>query len=54
MADVLITKLGLARLTWGGTRANQAQDGAARKEYLQALRRADQGQLDDLIRFARS
>jgi Fic-DOC domain mobile mystery protein B len=54
MADLLITRLGRPRLTWGGASASLTPVGAIRDRYLVALRLADQGQLDGLIEFARS
>jgi Fic-DOC domain mobile mystery protein B len=54
MADLLALRLGRPRLTWGGGKASIASAGVLRDRYLVALRAADQGQLDDLIAFARS
>jgi Fic-DOC domain mobile mystery protein B len=54
MADLLITRLGQPRLTWGGASASLTPVGAIRDRYLVALRLAGQGQLDGLIEFARS
>lgn len=52
MADVLITRLGGERFTWG--QASLLVAGDVRERYLQALRAADQGMLELLIQFARS
>lgn len=54
MADLLITRLGQPRLTWGGASASLTPVGAIRDRYLIALRAADQEQIDGLIEFARS
>ncbi len=51
-ADALITQLGGARFTWGGTNLQAAVD--ARKRYIDALQAADKHDLEPLIRFARS
>ena len=54
MADLLITRLGQPRLTWGGTSASRISVAKIREKYLAALRAADQGQIEGLIEFARS
>jgi Fic-DOC domain mobile mystery protein B len=54
MADLLITRLGQPRLTWGGTSASRISFATIREKYLAALRAADQGQIEGLIEFARS
>jgi Fic-DOC domain mobile mystery protein B len=54
MADLLAMRLGRPRLTWGGGKASVITVGELRKQYLAALRVADQGQINDLIAFARS
>ncbi len=54
MADLLAMSLGRPRLTWGGGEAFITTVGDLRQKYLAALRAADQGQLNDLIAFARS
>ena len=54
MADLLAMRLGRARLTWGGAAASLISVEALRGQYLQALRAADQGQMADLMAFARS
>ena len=53
MADLLAVRLGNQRLSWGGGQALITSAGVLRDRYLKALRAADQGQLDDLIAFAR-
>jgi Fic-DOC domain mobile mystery protein B len=54
MADLLITRLGQPRLTWGGTSASRISVATIREKYLAALRAADQGQIEGLLAFARS
>lgn len=54
MADLLALKLKRTRLTWGGASESTSAAGSIREHYLAALRKADQGQLSDLIAFARS
>ena len=54
MADLLIARVGQRRLTQGGGSASLTPVGAIRKHYLVALSAADQGQIDGLIKFARS
>ena len=54
MADLLAMRLGRPRLTWGGGKKAVITVGELRKQYLTALRAADQGQINDLIAFARS
>jgi Fic-DOC domain mobile mystery protein B len=50
--DVLIKQLGGSRFTWGGADLRPA--GEARKQYIDALRAADNHDIETLIRFARS
>jgi Fic-DOC domain mobile mystery protein B len=52
MADALIISLGGERFSWGGNMP-LAPSGVTRKNYLSALRAADNGHLDSLIQFAR-
>ena len=53
MADIIIEKIfGLPVFTWGA--ANLMKAGDQRKEYLKALKAADNGDMEPLIRFARS
>jgi len=54
MADLLSTRLGGPRLTWGGASASLTPVGEIRDRYLVALRAADQGRMDGLIELARS
>lgn len=54
MADLLAMRLGQPRLTWGGRAAALTAAGVLRERYLQALRAADRGQVQDLMAFARS
>jgi len=54
MADLLITRIGRPRLTWGGISATRISVATIREKYLVALRAADQGQIEGLIEFARS
>ena len=53
MADILVTRLGRPRLTWGGGTALVASDDL-RDRYLEALRDADHGRFDLLVQFARN
>lgn len=52
IADVLIMKLGNSAFTWGST--NLVEEGAARTRYLEAVRTADNGEVQPLLQFARS
>lgn len=52
IADVLITKLGRSSFTWGS--ANLVKEGEARTRYLEAIRAADDGDIQPLLKFARS
>ena len=52
IADVLVMKLGKPTFTWGS--ANLVEPGTARTRYLQAIRLADQGDIEPLLQFARS
>lgn len=51
MADVLATQLGGKRFTWGET---SLTSGRVRDHYLNALRAADKGSPESLIKFARA
>jgi Fic-DOC domain mobile mystery protein B len=51
-ADILMRRRGGKPFGWGS--ASLVRDGAARKEYLAALKEADGGKLERLISFARS
>lgn len=52
VADVIALKLGHSVLTWGST--NLVKEGAARMRYLEAIRAADNGDIQPLLNFARS
>jgi len=52
MADLLVMNLGGERFTWGG--ANLQQAGDVRRQYIEALRAADNHDCRPLLRFARS
>ena len=52
IADVLVTKLGNPSFTWGS--ANLVEEGAARTRYLEAIRAADNSDIQPLLQFARS
>ncbi|MGV1016836.1 MAG: mobile mystery protein B [Fluviibacter phosphoraccumulans] len=54
MADLLAMRLGQPRMSWGGSALVLTSVGTVRDQYLLALRAADQGQFEALIRFARS
>jgi len=51
-ADLLIVRIGAARFTWG--RVNLRTAGDVRRNYIDALRTADERDLAPLIEFARS
>ena len=52
IADVLAMKLGRPALTWGA--ASLVKEGEARSKYLEAVRIADDGDIQSLLKFARS
>src|SRR6266567_8298122 len=52
IADVLAMKLGRPAFTWGA--ADLVNQGKARARYLDAIRTADNGDIQPLIAFARS
>jgi Fic-DOC domain mobile mystery protein B len=52
IADVLAMKLGRPEFTWGST--NLVKEGEARNKYLEAIRTADNGDIQPLLKFARS
>lgn len=52
IADVLVMKLGNPAFTWGS--ANLVEEGATRARYLEAIRTADDGEIQPLLQFARS
>lgn len=53
MADVLGQRLGCPAFTWGAG-VDLVNPGAARQQYLEALRAADRGAVAQLLAFARS
>ncbi len=52
IADMLLMKLGRPAFTWGY--ANLVKEGEARMKYLEAIRAADKGDIQPLLKFARS
>jgi Fic-DOC domain mobile mystery protein B len=50
IADVLAMKLGRPAFTWGS--ANIVEQGEARNKYLEAIRAADNGDIQPLLKFA--
>ena len=52
VADVLAMKFGRPAFTWGS--ANLITEGEARTRYLEAIRAADDGNVQPLLNFARS
>jgi len=50
--DLMIMSLGGRRFAWGGTSLEAPSD--VRRTYMDALRKADDGDQSDLLRFARS
>lgn len=52
LTDVIMIRSGRAPFSWGS--ANLVQTGKARDDYLAALRRADENDIDPLVRFAGS
>lgn len=53
IADILITKLGGNRFTWG-MHQDLVQASPIRKQYIEALQLADRGDYSQLLAFARS
>lgn len=53
MTDQLLSQVGAARFSWGGS-GDLVATGAARARYLTALRTADDGDIAPLLAFARS
>ena len=51
LADVFVMKLGLPVFTWGAR--DLVKPGEARARYLEALHAADDGDLEQLLKFAR-
>lgn len=52
IADMIAMKLGRPAFTWGS--ANLVKEGEARTTYLEAIRAADDGDIQPLLNFARS
>ncbi len=52
LADVVAVKNGRAEFSWG--RGDMIAPGSVRDAYLKALRAADEGNIQDLLEFARS
>jgi Fic-DOC domain mobile mystery protein B len=52
IADIIAMKLGRSAFTWGS--ANLVKEGEARTTYLEAIRAADDGDIQPLLNFARS
>jgi Fic-DOC domain mobile mystery protein B len=52
IADIIAMKLGRSAFTWGS--ANLVTKGEARTTYLEAIRAADDGDIQPLLNFARS
>jgi Fic-DOC domain mobile mystery protein B len=52
IADIIAVKLGRPAFTWGS--ANLVKEGEARTTYLEAIRAADDGDIQRLLNFARS
>ncbi len=52
MADLLAMKLGRERLSWG--RESLCDAGSLRRRYIEALRAADNHDIDPLLKFART
>jgi fido (protein-threonine AMPylation protein) len=52
VADVLATNLGRPLFTWGS--AKLIKEGEARMKYLEAIKAADNGDIQLLLKFARS
>jgi Fic-DOC domain mobile mystery protein B len=52
ITDVLAMKLGRPAFTWGS--ASLVKEGEARNKYLEAIRAADNGDVQPLLNFARS
>lgn len=52
IADVVVHRKGATPFSWGS--ADLVRPGQARRQYIEALQRADQGDIAPLVRFARS
>ena len=51
-ADILLERNGQARFTWGSQSLTESSE--VRREYIEALREADQGDIERLLRFVRT
>ena len=51
VADIFMRMFGERPFSWGG--AHLTESGPARSDYLSAMRRADKGQFEELIAFAK-
>jgi len=54
MSDLLAMRLGRPRLSWGSDSSTVHSANQLREQYIAGLRAADQGQVEDLLAFARS
>ena len=54
MSDLLAMRLGRARLSWGSDFLTTHSAVKLREQYIAGLRAADQGQISELLAFARS
>lgn len=54
MSDLLAMRLGRARLSWGSDFLSTHTADQLRERYIAGLRAADQGQISELLAFARS
>jgi Fic-DOC domain mobile mystery protein B len=54
MADLFLLQEGIHPLSWGGQRGSLVRTGEIRSAYIAALRVADGGDIEPLLRFARS
>ena len=56
MTDILLSSAGREAFSWGLRTSNDALEveGPLREQYISALKKADQGDYDALLRFARS
>ena len=54
MSDLLAMRLGRQRLSWGSDSSTVHSANQLREQYIAGLRAADQGQVEDLLAFARS
>ncbi len=54
MTDILLEKYRQSPFTWGATQSSLEVQSTVRKNYISALKSADQGDLKELIRFVRS